>query len=213
MPRLKSRDVKSYKADIAKLKRLGLYHPKTDHVTSYGKKQIREYKDVLSGRATVVKAKGGRVHVSTDLKTKKRVYKELSAAQRASEYKGILRVKNDRIIVNTPPDKRPRFNKRTGEIDIDVKNVGRIVRGRLVPVKITNIDDLRRIESDGYYFSLPLHHSTITYDDVDELIQDITAYYRKPQLARYVVLVPKKAYRGKGGGRIAGDEEDEGEEE
>lgn len=200
------RDAKQYKSDIKKLKRLGLYNPETDRVTKYGKSQVKKYADVLAGRATVVKAKGGRVHVFTDLKTKKKVFKELSAAQRASEYRGILRVKKDRIIVNTPPDKRPRFNKRTGEIDIDVKNVGKIVRGRLVSVKITDIDDLRRVESSGYYFALPLWHGTITYDDVDELIQDITAYYRRPSLARYVILVPKRSFEPRRG-------DDEGEEE
>jgi len=188
------RDVKQYRKDISKLKRLGLYAPKSDKVTSYGKKQVREYSDVLAGRATVVKAKGGRVHVSTDIKTKKKIFKELSAAQRASTYRGILRVKNDRIIVKSPPDKKPRFNKRTGEIDIDVKNVGKVVRGRLVPVKITDIDDLHRIEMSGYYLALPLWHGTITYDDVDELIRDLTEYFHKPSLARYVILVPKKGF-------------------
>lgn len=195
MARPTRRDAKQYRTDARKLKRLGLYEPKSDKVTSYGKSQVRKFADVLAGRATVVKAKGGRVHVATDLKTKKKIFKELSAAQRASEYKGILRVKRDRIIVNSPPDKRPKFNARTGEIDIDVKNVGKVVRGRLVPVRISDIDDLRRLESSGYYFALPLWHSTITYDDVNELIKDLTEYYRKPSLARYVVLVPKKGFR------------------
>lgn len=186
------RDAKQYRDDVKKLKRLGLYEPKSDKVTSYGKKQVSKFSDVLSGRATVVRAKGGTVRV-TNAKGE-RIKKELSAAQRASSYKGILRVKKDRIIVNAPPDKRPRFNKRTGEIDIDVKNVGKIVRGRLVPTRISDVDDLRKLESAGYYFALPLWHGTITYDDVNELIQDITAYYRKPQLARYVILVPKRDF-------------------
>jgi hypothetical protein len=196
MARRSSRD-NQYKKDIRRLEKLGLYHPKTDHVTDYGKKQIRKYSDVLSGRATVVRAKGGRVHVASDIATKTKIYKQLSAAERAKAYRGILRVKGDRIVVAQPPSTRPRFSAKTGEITVDVKNVGVIKRGRLVPVKIQSIDDLRRLDSKGFYFALPLRKygsrttDWINYEDIDELIQDITAYYRKPQLARYVVLVPK----------------------
>lgn len=199
MARRVRRDVKQYRKDIKKLGRLGLYNPKsgTDVVTSYGKKQVSKYSDVLAGRASVVRAKGGRVHIASDLKTRKKVFKELSAAQRARTYRGVLRVKGDRIIVQQPPSAKPRFNKSSGEITVDVKNVGQIKRGRLVPVKINNIDDLRNLESKGFYFGLPLRKygqrdiDWINYEDVDELIRDITAYYRKPSLARYVVLIPK----------------------
>lgn len=195
--RARPRDAKQYRKDIKKLERAGLYHPKSDAVTSYGKKQVSRFRDVLSGRATVVRAKAGRVHVASDLKSRKRIFKELSAAERAKTYRGVLKVKGDRIIVQQPPSAKPRFNKSTGEITVDVKNVGQIKRGRLVPVKINSIDDLRRLESKGFYFGLPLRKygsrtiDWINYEDVDELIQDITAYYRKPDLARYVVLIPK----------------------
>ena len=50
--------------------------------------------------------------------------------------RGVLRVKGDRIVVAQAPSTKPRFSKRTGEITIDVKNVGKIQRGRLVPTKI-----------------------------------------------------------------------------
>jgi hypothetical protein len=196
MPRRKSRDATT-KQQLKKLERLGLYSPKTDHVTSYGKKQIKKYRDVLEGTATVVRAKSGRVHIASDIATRKKITKQLSAAERAKSYRGILRVKGDRIIVQSAPSTKPRFMKSTGEITIDVKNVGEIKRGRLVPVKINNIDDLRNLESKGFYFGLPLRKygsrtiDWINYEDVNELIQDITAYYRKPSLARYVVLIPR----------------------
>lgn len=201
--RPKSRDAQ-YRSDVKKLKRLGLYNPKTDHATSYGKSQIRKYSDVLAGRATVVKAKAGKVHIASDIATRKKIHKELSASYRASAFRGILRVKNDRIIVAQEPSTKPRFDKRTGEITLDVKNVGEIKRGRLVPIKISNIDDLRNLESEGFSFSIPLkkfgarHIDWINYDDVNELIRDITAYYRKPSLARYVVLVPKGDFKARG---------------
>jgi hypothetical protein len=196
MPRRPNRDA-TVKRDLKKLQRLGLYTPKTDHVTDYGKRQLSKFRNVLSGTATVVRAKSGRVHVASDIVTRKKITKELSAAERAKSYKGILRVKGDRIIVQSAPSTKPRFNARTGEITIDVKNVGEIKRGRLVPVKINSVDDLRALDSGGFYFALPLRKygqrtiDWINYEDVNELIQDITAYYRKPSLARYVVLIPK----------------------
>jgi hypothetical protein len=196
MARQKSRSAQQ-KSDLKKLQRLGLYNPKSDKVTAYGKSQIRKFSDVLSGRATVVKATAGKVHIASDIKTRKKITKGLSASYRASAYRGVLRVKGDRIIVAQEPSTKPRFDKRTGEITIDVKNVGEIKRGRLVPVKISNIDDLRNLESEGYYFGLPLRKygsrtiDWINYEDVDELIRDITQYYRKTELARYVVLIPK----------------------
>jgi hypothetical protein len=200
MARTKSRSAQ-YKADVKKLKRLGLYNPTSDTETRYGRSQINKYSDVLAGRTTVVRAKAGPVHIASDIKTRKKITKELSASYRASAYRGVLRVKGDRIIVAQEPSTKPRFDKRTGEITIDVKNVGEIKRGRLVPVKISNIDDLRNLESDGYYFGLPLRKygsrtiDWINYEDVDELIRDITQYYRKPQLGRYVVLIPKGKFK------------------
>lgn len=222
MPRLTSRE-KQQRKDIARLKRLGLYKPKAPMarnvpVTSHATKVIRKYRDVLAGRATVVKAKGGEVHVASDIRTRAKITKRLSAAARAKYYSGILRVKGDRIVVSQGKEAKPRFDKKSGEITIDVKNVGEIKRGRVVPIRIQDIDDLRRIESAGFVFGLPLRKfgsNTIDwqyYEDVDELIQDITKYYRNKKLARYVVLIPKSKGKMRASSRIAEDEDNEGDE-
>lgn len=216
MARQKSRAAQQ-KSDIKKLARLGLYKPKTDHVTAYGKSQIRKYSDVLAGRATVVRAKATS-YPASNIKTRKRIKIAISAAKQAKAYRGILRVRDDKIVVNYPADKKPKFNKRTGEIDVDVKNVGEVVRGRIVPVSLRSPEDLRRLESAGYYFLLPLKHGSISYQDVNDLITDIQRYgFRKDHVKRLraqqklteiVVLVPRTEYK-RGGGRLDEDNESE----
>lgn len=173
---------KQTKKDLAKLRKLGLYEPKGSAVTAHGKSIIRKYRDVLSGRATIVRAKPSKTE---------------SAKQRAREYKGTFRVRGDKIIVSHPPTSKPRFSAKTGEITIDVKNVGQIKRGRLTPFKINSIDDLRRINRDGFYFGMPFKRfgsgetDWLQYDDVEELINDMAAYPSYKNWATYVVLIPK----------------------
>jgi len=63
-------------------------------------------------------------------------------------------------------------------------------------------------------FGLPIKYfgsDTINwsfYEDVEELIQDITQYYRNEKLARYVVLIPKSKAGLRRSSRV-GDTDDE----
>lgn len=210
------------RSDLSKLKKLGLYKPKAPgpvKVTDYGLRQRSKYRDVLAGRATVVKSKAGKVHVASDIATRKAITKKLSAGRRASFYRGTLQIKGDRIVVPHSASQRPRFDAKTGTITIDVKNAGVISRGQLRPISLKSSDDLRRLEARGMVFHLPFARRTLggghsidwlTWSDVEELIQDMTAYGTKyKNWPKYVVLSPAepgsdRMYRDMYGGKRIG---------
>lgn len=221
MPRLSAR-VKSKLKDLRRLERLGLYNPKEpisrSHITSHAEKLLRKFAPVLSGKATVVTAKAGTVQIASEVATRKPILKKLSARQRAAYYRSVDTVVGDKIVVPVKKGEHPRFNKKTGEIEVDMKVSGKTRRARLLPIRITSIDDLRRIDSTGQVFGLPIRHfgSDVVnwsfYEDVEELIQDITLYYRNTKLARYVVLVPKTKSGLRSSSRVSDTDDEETEE-
>src|SRR5882762_6827514 len=129
MPRLSAR-VKGKLKGLRRLERLGLYNPKEPisrtHITTHGEKLLRKFAPVLSGRATVVTAKPGMVQIASDVATRKPIKKKMSARQRASYYRSVDIVVGDKIVVPVKKGEHPRFNKKTGEIEVDMKVSGTV---------------------------------------------------------------------------------------
>jgi len=128
MPRLTAREKVKLKG-LRTLERLGLYKPKEaitrKHITTHGEKLLRKFAPVLSGRATVVTAKAGTVQIASEVATRKPILKKLSARQRAAYYRSVDTVVGDKIVVPVKKGEHPRFNKKTGEIEVDMKVSGR----------------------------------------------------------------------------------------
>lgn len=165
-----------YRKDIKTLQRKGLYTPKTDDVTSYGKKQIRKFADVLAGRASVVK--------TTEI------------AARRYNRQG-FRTHGDKVVISQPPSTRPHFSKITRQITVNVKLRGKVRRSEIHPMMVGGIDKLREIDTKKFYLSLPLQRygsrslDYMNYEDADELIRDVTEYTRNPDLLNFVIKVPR----------------------
>lgn len=106
MPAKKTKSVKlsqAEKANLAKLRKRGLYKPKDARKpTKYAKSLLRKFADVLSGNAGVVEV---------DAETAKR-YRDKSA--KSSE----IRSKGNKVIVPKLPGEKISFSRKRHEIDV-----------------------------------------------------------------------------------------------
>lgn len=91
------------RADLARLKKLGLYRGNArKNPTRYGKSLIKKYADVLAGKAAVVKAPS---------KAAARAYRD-----EGSKAPGTVRVSGDRIVVPKLRGEKLRYDKKRKEV-------------------------------------------------------------------------------------------------
>lgn len=153
---------------LAKLKERGLFAGNVRRPSKYAIKQTKVYKDVLDGRASVVKV----------------------PRNKAREYRDAFRVKGTSVVVSRGKTEKVRYNKKAGEIQSIRHDYGKKIRKRILPTKPEGLDQLPKARK-GQYYTIPFNRgSTIerfTFESIDELRKFMSGYEdRWPNWEKYV---------------------------
>ncbi len=164
---------------LAILKSKGLYKPAKPGVkpTRYAKSLVNKYRDVIEGRAAVVK---------------------VSDKQARREYRDAFRVRGDKVVVPTQTvTQTVRYSKKDKTIYRYASLEGGSVKYKFKALKaINNIDDLPDLKT-GQFYALPFRNgSTIRYENVASkeelraLIAEYAGRVKNPyrQAIKYVQL-------------------------
>ena len=162
------KNIRQYRSDLARLKKAGLVSPKIDarshKPTRHMLAQLAKYADVISGDAVTVKA---------------------PSRSKASEYSDIKRVKFDRVVIKTAPgDSKPRYNRRTDEIEIDRKSYFPGVEAYTQLLRSQHADELPVLPRDTfdavYKYGMPFRRGKtirrIFADSLSELMVLMSPY-------------------------------------
>jgi hypothetical protein len=161
--------IREFRKDLAILKRKGL--TKVDvrkaQKTRYLSKLVRDNRDVISGKATVVKISGSNRRIASDIATRK----PLSATRVASRLSG-GRAKSGKVIL--PNTGTPiRYDKRNQRFTTTVERDGRKVKAIVAPTKET----FTAMQAEGYKFRVHFSQGTFKdFDTVDRMIKDMEQY-------------------------------------
>lgn len=186
--RLTGKNLVRFRSDVAKLKSKGLVGPRVDarkqRPTRYMREQVAKFRDVLSGKARVVKV----------------------PRKIAKEYEGTLRVKRSRVVIRTEKGESVRYDKKIGKVTTKRQSYGKNIRKVIIPNPTGDPDKLP--QGKQYRYTIPFANGgRFTFPTLAELRRFMEGYGTYKNWGRYVEVETVG-----GGDAIDPDASDDGEE-
>jgi hypothetical protein len=163
-------ELRKFRSDVAKLKASGLVGPRVDarsqKPTRYMRDQVRQYRDVIEGRAKVVKL----------------------PRDQAKRYEGTLRVKRSRAVVPVESKaERVTYSKKDRAIVTQRMAFERRIR-KVVRPRPRDISDLPTGPNLRYSIPFGQQRGRFTFDDPKELARFMQGYGSYNDWIRYVEI-------------------------
>lgn len=167
---LNGTELRKFRSDVARLKAAGLVGPKVDarsqKPTRYMRDQVRQYRDVIEGRAKVVKL----------------------PRDQAKRYEGTLRVKRSRAVVPVESkSERVSYSKKDRAIVTQRTAFERRIR-KVVRPRPRDISDLPTGANLRYSIPFGQQRGRFTFDSLQELAKFMQGYGSYNDWIRYVEI-------------------------